>query len=62
MAYNGHCKQGYFMNGDPYGKFVEWDREGKQWSKEGIYLAGSCVKEEKIDSFEVNRLPHEANP
>ena len=57
-AYNGHCRLGFYRIGEPYGKYVEYDREGNQWQKEGIYVKyGECIKEQVIDSFEENILP-----
>ena len=40
-AYNTHCRVGYYRMDEPYGKFVEYDREGAQWLKEGIYAGYS---------------------
>jgi hypothetical protein len=59
-AYNGHCRLGYFRNNEPFGKYVEYTKDGSIFQKEGIYLAGRCIKEEPIDSFDVNKLPEDA--
>ena len=57
-AYNGHCRLGFYQLDEPYGKYVEYDREGNQWQKEGIYVRyGECIKQCPIDSFEENTLP-----
>lgn len=58
-AYNSHCKQGYFKNDQPYGKFVEYDKTGKEWYPEGYYLSEKeCVKRENFESFEENIAPN----
>mmetsp|Transcript_11178 Transcript_11178/g.18792 ORF Transcript_11178/g.18792 Transcript_11178/m.18792 type:complete len:192 (+) Transcript_11178:174-749(+) len=28
IGFNGHCKQGFFKDGQPYGKYVEYDLNG----------------------------------
>lgn len=33
FGFNGHCKLGYFFEDEPYGKFVEYDIQGKEWAK-----------------------------
>lgn len=43
------------MEDEPYGKFVEYDLQGKEWKKEGVYYReGDLIKEEKFESFEHN--------
>jgi hypothetical protein len=57
-AYNAHCKLGYFLKGEPYGKYVEYDKDGKEWCPEGVYLSEKeCVKKEHFESFEKNVAP-----
>jgi len=31
VGMNGHCKVGYFYEDEPYGKFVEYDINEKEW-------------------------------
>ena len=39
---------------------MEYDKEGNQWQKEGIYVANNnCIKQMKIESFEENTLPED---
>ena len=60
MAFNGHCKQGFFYEDQPYGKFVEYDLEGNEWAKQGIYeYENDCVAAAEIDDFVLNVTPHE---
>lgn len=43
------------MEDEPYGKFVEYDRAGKEWKKEGVYYRDNAlISEEKFESFEEN--------
>ena len=38
IAFNGHCKLGFFKDDQPHGKFVEYDNiNGGEWQKMGIY-------------------------
>jgi hypothetical protein len=50
---------GFFKNEEPYGKFVQYEKDGKEWLPEGIYLSEKeCVKRERIETFE-NNIPPE---
>ena len=57
-GYNGFCKLGYFYENEPYGKFVEYDIDGNEVQKMGVYAKEDyCVKELIFDSFEENLTP-----
>jgi hypothetical protein len=45
IAFNGHCKLGFFKDDQPYGKFVEYDNiNGGEWQKMGIYASDKkCI-------------------
>ena len=58
IAFNGHCRLGYFRLDEPYGKFVEYDRNGDEFHQPGIYRADNdCIERQPIKSFEENILP-----
>ena len=43
---------------EPYGKFVQYDKNGKEWYPEGYYLSEKeCVKRVNFESFEENVAP-----
>ena len=45
IAQNGHCRLGFFERNEPYGKFVEYDIDGTEFRKIGVYEnEESCVK------------------
>ena len=59
--YTEHQEFTAFLGGienDPspsFGKFVEYDINGKEWKKEGIYYReNELLKEERFESFEEN--------
>lgn len=57
-AYNGYCRIGYYKDGEPWGKWCEFQPEGKQWSQEGIYAGtNKLVKKQKIMDFLENEEP-----
>lgn len=44
-GFNGHCKLGFFHDDQPYGNYVEYDQNGKEFAKSGIYLReGECIQ------------------
>lgn len=58
MGFNGHCKLGFFFEDEPYGKYVEYDLQGKEWAKQGIYYReNDCVAYAEIDDFMTNVTP-----
>ena len=61
-GFNGFCKLGFFNDDEPYGKFVSYDVNGKEWKKEGVYFReNELIKEEKFESFENNYPPDVIN-
>lgn len=59
-GFNGICKQGFFLEDEPFGKYVEYDVNGKEWKKEGVYYkTNDCLREEKFESFEENFMASE---
>lgn len=61
-GFNGHCKLGFFTDDEPYGKFVVYDAQGKEWKKEGLYFREhELIREEKFESFEYNYPPDVIN-
>ena len=58
IAQNGHCRQGYYLENEPYGKFVEYDIDGTEFKKMGIYQDEDlCVKQLVFDDFAQNITP-----
>ena len=59
IAQNGHCKQGYFLENEPFGKFVEYNTDGSEFKKMGIYQdEENCVKELVFDDYNENITPN----
>ena len=58
---NGICRIGFFNDDQPYGKYVEYELDGKPFKEMGIYDGEECVKPMFIESFEQNLTPKEVD-
>ena len=60
-AFNGRGELGFFKDGNPFGKQIKFNAEGKV-TEEGIYEGGKCKEKftgmlQKIDNFHYNIDP-----